>query len=331
MKLVFTETRSRSKRSSSVGGKTMPRANKQEMVTVAAVRRRAKATEYLFNEKQRIFTLRSGTKAARNASKLLNTAAGKHLPLKALLDSRRGLIRRVEALAEHDVREFKRQRVLLEEPERAVRVELAAIDPTEFNIVGRHLKCRAFRRCRRIVPNYKKAKKIFDYCAKQSCHLPGPKDISPCIPFQFVIDGCYARAHKMRKIITTKYRYCCEKVFSFANHNNDTLAVRADKWGGCCVTWWYHVAPLIRVRLGRMAVLALVIDPSMFDKPVLLSTWLAAQENKGCAANGKVSMYAIQPGSAYTPDNYQGTAFGTDPLYTSTDATLTNYANLTTC
>ena len=79
---------------------------------------------------------------------------------------------------------------------------------------------------------------------------------------------------------------------------------------------------------------AMVIDPGMFDKPVLLSTWLSAQENKNCSANAKVSMYSIQPGSAYWPANYQGTLFGTDDTYAQTDATLTNYRNgvtITTC
>jgi len=135
----------------------------------------------------------------------------------------------------------------------------------------------------------------------------------------------------MRWIITNKFHYCCEKVFSFANVNFDVLAVKADKWGGCCVTWWYHVTPLIRVRVGKLGVLALVIDPGMFDKPVLLSSWLAAQENKVCSPNAKVSKYSIQPGSAYMPANHAGTAFTTDPAYTATDATLTAYKNLKTC
>ena len=120
-------------------------------------------------------------------------------------------------------------------------------------------------------------------------------------------------------------------MFSFANQNGDTLAVQATKWGGCCVTWWYHVAPLVRVRLGRWAVLLMVIDPGMFDKPVLLTTWLAAQENKTCASNAHVSMYSIQPGSAYWPDNYAGTMFGTDPNYVQTNQTLIAYKNLVTC
>jgi len=42
-------------------------------------------------------------------------------------------------------------------------------------------------------------------------------------------------------------------------------------------------------------------------------------------------MYSIQPGSAYTPANYQGTSFATDPAYSATDATLIAYKTLTTC
>jgi hypothetical protein len=215
-------------------------------------------------------------------------------------------------------------------------IEVGKIDPTTFNFVDLYLKRRCFRLCRRIVPSYAKAKEIFDFCAQLSCHLPGPYAVTPCIPFQYVIDGCYARAHQMRRIITTRYGYCCEKVFSFANEDSYALAVKADKWGGCCVTWWYHVAPLIRVRLRLKGVkasltLAMVIDPGMFDKPVLLSTWLAAQENSGCTLYAHVSSYSIQPGTAYCPAAYDGSSFNTDPNYTSTEATLVAYSSLTTC
>ncbi|HEX5719620.1 MAG TPA: protein-glutamine glutaminase family protein, partial [Thermoanaerobaculia bacterium] len=224
--------------------------------------------------------------------------------------------------------EFKRTLPLLDRPEKVVRIDVANIDPTRFNVVDVGVKVPVFKLCTKIVPSYKKAKEIFDYCAQQSCHLPGPTTESPCIPFQYVRDGCYARAHKMRKIITEKYGYCCEKVFSFATENDDELAVQANKWGGCCVTWWYHVAPLIRVQIKILNInftLALVIDPSMFDKPVLLSSWLMAQENAACSANAHVSTYSIQPGSAYTP------MFTTDPAYTHTNQTLIDYENLTTC
>lgn len=314
----------------------MPRTREDAgVLTVAAVRRRvgAKGYKILFHERQQVFTLGTGK---RNSAlvRQLRQAQERKLPVKAILDASRGVVRRVTDPSDRELKRFERLRIPLEKPSKPVRLNVAKIDPVTFNIVGRHLKWPPFKLCKKVIPNYKTAKKIFDFCAAQSCHLPGPISISPCIPFQYVRDGCYARAHKMRKIITEKYGYCCEKVFSFANQGNDDLAVRANKWGGCCVFWWYHVAPLVRVRiklLGFKFEVALVIDPSMFDKPVLLSTWLHAQENTGCASNARVSMYSIQPGSAYWPTNLAGTTYGTDPSYTSTDATCVAYQSLTTC
>jgi hypothetical protein len=74
-----------------------------------------------------------------------------------------------------------------------------------------------------------------------------------------------------------------------------------------------------------------VIDPGMFDKPVLLSSWLQAQEDSTCWSPAKVTMYSIQPGSAYWPADGTGTTFATDPSYTSTHYYLNLYKNLTTC
>ncbi len=310
----------------------MPAPTKETgILTVAAIRE--KSGRVLFNEREQIFAL-PDTKARDEVSKRLYEALERKLPVRALLDPRRGLVQKIDPLSEGEIEEFRRSQPLLDRAEKAMRVDVSEIDPTRFNIVDVSLKIPVFKLCTKIVPSYKKAKEIFDYCAQQSCHLPGPTTETPCIPFQYVIDGCYARAHKMRKIITEKYGYCCEKVFSFAIDNDDELSVRADKWGGCCVNWWYHVTPLIRVQVKILSfkfTLALVIDPGMFDKPVLLSSWLMAQENAACSANARVSMYTIQPGSAYTPANGQGTAFSTDPSYTATNAKLIAYQNFTTC
>lgn len=311
-------------------------SSESEILSIAAIRKPKGRgpTEYLFNERQQIFTFRAAAKTAVVSAKRMKEASARKLPVKAVLDVRQGLIQKIETPLPQEIDEFRRVRIQLDKPEKTLKIDVASIDPTTFNLVDHYLKVPVFRLCTRVIPNYATAKAIFDFCAAQSCHLPGPYAISPCIPFQYVRDGCYARAHKMRWIITTRYRYCCEKIFSFANQGNDRLAVRADKWGGCCVTWWYHVAPLVRVRvrLGRLSiVLAMVIDPGMFDKPVLLSTWLAAQQNTACHANAHVSMYSIQPGTAYWPTNYAGTTFGTDPTYALTDATLNAYHGLTTC
>jgi hypothetical protein len=312
-----------------------------DLVTVAAIRTgKNKSYQYIFNERQRIFSLAEKAAGGGESASLLKDALDKRVPVKVTLAMKQPVIQRVSAPSKRELDEFTRTRIPLgkAETDRVAPIDVARIDPTKFNIVDAYQRWRCFRLCTRVIPSYTKAKEIFDFCAQLSCHLPGPYAVTPCIPFQYVRDGCYARAHQMRRIITTRYHYCCEKVFSFAPYDDDTLAVQANKWGGCCVLWWYHVAPLVRVRikfrLPRLPksfslVLAMVIDPSMFDKPVLLSTWLSAQENKACSPLAKVSAYSIQPGSAYTP-GWNG-PFGTDPNYTQTEATLLNYQNLTTC
>lgn len=314
-------------------------ASETGILTIATVREPKRgATEILFNERQQIFALPASARSRAAVADRLKEARDRKTPVRVVLNPRRGTVDRVNPPSPAELREFEETRTFLENPDKTRRIDVSAIDPTTFNIVDHYLKVPTFRLCKRIIPSYKVAKDIFDFCAAQSCHLPGPTAISPCIPFQYVRDGCYARAHKMRQIIEDRYGYCCEKVFSFANQNYDTLAVMANKWGGCCVTWWYHVAPLVRVRIRIrfpfgtfQLVLAMVIDPGMFDKPVLLSSWLMAQENISCSGNAHVSMYSIQPGSAYWPTNYAGTAFATDPTYALTDSTLIAYKNLTTC
>ena len=308
----------------------MPSTKETAILTLVATRKVKGRTEYLFSEKEAIFTLAGDAKLKRASAAMLKKARPKKLPVKAEIDTKAGVIHSISEPAGKELEQFHANRVPLERPEKTNRVQVAELDPTVFNLVDNHRGLRCFKECTRIIPSYKKAKEIFDFCAKQTCSLGGPFNVSPCIPFQYVIDGCYARAHKMRWIITTKYGYCCDKVFSFAINAPDTLAVQANKWGGCCVFWWYHVAPLVRVRLGRLGALLLVIDPGMFDKPVLLTSWLAAQENKHCSPNAHVSQYSIQPGSAYTPLGGPN-AFTTDPNYTATDATLTAYKNLVTC
>ena len=169
----------------------------------------------------------SSTSGSRSSSSLrskaaladrLREAVDRGTPVKAALNPRRGTLEGVEPLSERELREFEKERILLDKPERPFKVDLARIDPTTFNIVDYYLKVPTFKLCTKTIPSYKVAKDIFDFCAAQSCHLPGPYAISHCIPFQYVRDGCYARAHKMRQIITDQYGYCCEKVFSFANN-----------------------------------------------------------------------------------------------------------------
>jgi hypothetical protein len=318
----------------------MERNQERALLTIAAVRQGPDGkAQYLFNERARIYTLTRETRSGLGPIPSPAAEGPGGEPVDVTLDLEKGTILQIAPPSAEARAARGLEPPPLEKPERVASLNLRTIDPTVFNYVEISQRWSIFSRCTNVVPDYSKAKDIFDTCAALSCHLPTPPATPPCIPFQYVADGCYARAHQMRRLISKKWGYCVEKVFSFANQNNDTLAVRADKWGGCCVTWWYHVAPLLRVRLKLTlpghAPLSLttlmVIDPGMFDRPVLLSSWLAAQETGSCSRNANVSSYSIQAGSAYAPANYAGTNYSTDPNYTSTEATLNNYSNLTTC
>ena len=318
----------------------MPTSRETALLTVAAIRPGLENDEYLFYERQSIFTLAgkalSDKKTASQHTSMLATSLENKGPVKVTFDTKRGVVLAIAEPKPAERETFSANAAVLDKPAKISPIEVRKIDPTKFNIVGPYLKWAPFKLCEKIVPSYSKAQEIFEFCAALSCHLPGPKAVTPCIPFQYVIDGCYARAHQMRRIITDRFGYCCEKVFSFATAGNDRLAVRANKWGGCCVTWWYHVAPLIRVNtklsIGADPIsltTAMVIDPGMFDAPVTLSTWLQAQETTSCTPSAHVTSYSIQPGTAYMPSGPN--AFSTDPNYTQTEATLNSYSSLKTC
>lgn len=187
-----------------------------------------------------------------------------------------------------------------------------------------------------LIPDFATAQMMFNYIAQQCCDLPGPYAIDYCIPFQYCQDGCYARAHKMVWIINNRYKYGTKKIFSFANAGTGPgtprLCVQGQKWGGCCIRWWYHVAPLVTVKTPS-GPKAYVFDPAMFNQPVLLATWLHAQENPACAGVyiPKVVMINVQPNSSYWPSGSTGYSFSGDPSYSLTNAKLSEYSSYITC
>lgn len=314
-----------------------PVTEDNSVVTLAAIRETAgDSVELLFNERQEIFVVKKTDALLAKRMNILRRGLADNTPIKVMFDLRKRIISNIDTVSTEELNRFKELRKNIIRAKAPVKVDLRRLDTTVFNDISKIPFPEIFKLCTNNVPDYATAKAIFDECAAQACNLPSPP--SPCIPFQYVRDGCYARAHKMREIIRTKFGYCVEKVFSFGNAGSDRLAVRANKWGGCCVTWWYHVAPLIRVKtvlkLGTRSFtlnLAYVIDPSMFNQPVLLSTWLAAQKETSCYSNANVSRYTIQPGTAFWPANSAGTAFDTDPSLTQTNYYLNLYRTLITC
>jgi len=173
---------------------------------------------------------------------------------------------------------------------------------------------------KKYVPNMTILSGIFDFCASQGC-ATGTATIDYCIPFQYVVDGCYARAHKMRQIMLSNYNVSCEKVFSY----EDVTGFLAVDAGDCCVYWWYHVAPLVTVKNIGGGFTKYVVDPSMFDAPVTIDTWTGAQENLSCSPSANFGYTEITPGYIYAPGG------ATDNSYISTNWTLQAYADLETC
>ncbi len=59
---------------------------------------------------------------------------------------------------------------------------------------------------------YGQAKQFFNEMRDMNC---GDYPVCPCIPFQYAADGCYSRAHWMRKEFKEKFGFDCDKVFTF--------------------------------------------------------------------------------------------------------------------
>jgi hypothetical protein len=310
------------------------------LLTIAAINELpdSKNVEIRFYEKAAIYTIDKNEKSYSVNKEFFAEALKTNTPVKCILNAAKNTIVTIDKASEAEIRSYnegeginsKKMRI---EGVAPLKIDVNKIDTSIFNRVDFQLKFPVFRLCNNVVPNYATLVSMFNDCAKEGCNNPPPYTITNCIPFQYVRDGCYARAHKMRQMISQKYGYCVEKVFSFAEGYPNKLAVKANMWGGCCVEWWYHVVPLLRlnVKFGKRTVqICYVIDPGMFTTPVTLSTWLQAQKNTTCNANATVTSYSIQPGSAYWPLG-SSASFGTDPNYVQTEQTLINYKNLITC
>ena len=281
--------------------------------------------QILFNERQSPYIVTRENPEYANIVRVARQALAESKPVK-LFSTEPAVLNQLAVPTEAELRQYNaRIRMNLRNVDPVRTVNLREADSAVFNsVIAQNWK--AFRLCRKIVPNLATAKAIFNYCKQQACII-GPTQEQPCIPFQYVRDGCFARAHKMRLIIEKKFGYCTEKVFSFGS----LLYVNAS--GGCCVNWWYHVAPLIRVEVVPGFQMCYVIDPSMFTEPVPLLTWLVAQEDKTCNSAANFLSYSIQPPAAYYPFSYPpGNTYATDNAYTDTNEKLVYYNTLgSTC
>jgi glutaminase-like protein len=259
----------------------------------------------------------------------LTNALNQHTPVKLTFNPWTAKILAVNKASQSESAERSSRQVVGSAPGATQMVDLSMAKPDVINEAGIAAINTTTGGLTEVVPDMATAQAMFDYITHQCCALPGPYTIDQCISFQYCIDGCYARAHKMCFILNNKFNYATHKVFSFAwPMGSYSLSVKGEKWGGCCINWWYHVAPLVNIKTPS-GTKAYVFDPSMFDQPVLLATWLHAQENPACSGSAKVTSFNIQPTSSYSPSDTSH--FDTDPTYSSTNSTMAGYAPLKTC
>ena len=129
------------------------------------------------------------------------------------------------------------------------------------------------------------AKKVFDKEKARS-------DIA----FKYPADGCYARAHLMAKDIKEAGGEP-GKVWAFPKDPTDLLHAKTPNDPTGSVDWTYHVAPTVPVEGADGKVNDMVIDPSLFDKPVSVDEWNSAMKPSG---GGGISNSKTKLGEAPT-------------------------------
>jgi hypothetical protein len=131
-----------------------------------------------------------------------------------------------------------------------------------------------YHRC--ISPAY--AQQVFDAMSATSCDPAGIAP--PCIPFMYPRDGCWGRAHEMRRLMVDMGLWP-GKIWIEGSLNTPTRNYIA-----CFVNWGWHVAPTLCVRRRRFwpwwwwpwwTGERMVFDPSLFTTPVTPAQWKAVQ------------------------------------------------------
>ena len=112
------------------------------------------------------------------------------------------------------------------------------------------------------------AQDMYDLAIAQTC--PTNASSATCIPFLYPDDGCWARAHEMAHLMIGA-GIDPTKIWIYGD-----LRVDTSNSPSCAVRWGWHVAPLLDVVNGT-SIDEMVIDPSLFSGPVLLSDWIAIQ------------------------------------------------------
>ena len=142
------------------------------------------------------------------------------------------------------------------------------------------------------------------------------------IPFDYALDGCFARAHKMAYLMQEK-GIISGKAFVigrlFAN----------PKYGP--VSWRYHVAPVVLVKIND-EIKPYIIDPALFNKAVPYEEWrnliTGASSMPGRSRAARVIEYYTNR-FIYDPTNAKTTLLEFQPAdLADADATLARFQEI---
>jgi len=133
------------------------------------------------------------------------------------------------------------------------------------------------------------------------------KDLAaqPQIPFNWPRDGCFARAHEMRRLMADKGIDSAK----YWNYASPGQALVVPGTGIGTVVWGWHVAPSVMVQ-GPSGPQPMVIDPSLFPNPVTPQDWAAKQGDPHSVlqpSDGKLYFREQDETWSQTDDKYKET------------------------
>lgn len=129
------------------------------------------------------------------------------------------------------------------------------------------------------------------------------------IPYADLSSRCWQRAYALNYYFE-KLGVLSKKIFAQsrgapnAAGYSDLFTVQSRLTGERSYTFGYHVAPVVDVEVSVDHIVPMVFDPSLFDKPVLVSEWLAK-------LTVKYTLTLIQPSA----DNWGDETKGAPPGY----------------
>jgi len=162
------------------------------------------------------------------------------------------------------------------------KIELESIINDNIQIDMNHLNqdMRAEKSSRLIFDDYNAVKDAFDNIVSKSCDYDRNTDEYGCISFPYKLDGCFARAHRMKEILEEDYGKWCLKLMVYSQQGLDIP--------GCSQKWAYHIAPIV---FSNSDFTWYVLDPSLGDEPLGIYDWASIM--------GIHNMCEVEYGSRY--------------------------------